>query len=49
MHQEDYILYLLEEHGMTGCNPISLPMDPTFPFGCPMDVFLHVEDLLTEY
>jgi hypothetical protein len=49
MHQEDYILYLLEEHGMTSCNPVSLPMDPTFPFRCPMDIFPHVEDLPTEY
>lgn len=49
MHQEDYILYLLEEHGMTSCNPVSLPMDPNFPFGRPTDVFPHVPDLPTEY
>lgn len=49
MHQEDYILYLLDEHSMTGCNPVSLPMDPNFPFGRPTDVFPHVADLSTEY
>lgn len=32
MHQQDYIVYLLEEHGLRHCNPISLPMDPAFPF-----------------
>lgn len=33
MHQQEYIVYLLEEHGLCQCNPISLPMDPVFPFG----------------
>jgi hypothetical protein len=49
MHQEDYICYLLDEHDMTNCNPVSLPMDPNFPFGRPTDVFPHVADLQTEY
>lgn len=49
MHQEEYIMYLLEEHGMTNCNPVSLPMDPSFPFGRTTDVFPFVDDLQTEY
>jgi hypothetical protein len=49
MHQEDYIRYLLDEHNMTDCNPVSLPMDPNFLFGRPTDVFPHVADLQTEY
>jgi hypothetical protein len=37
VHQEDYILYLLDEHSMTSCNPVALPtMDPNFPLGVPL-------------
>lgn len=49
MHQEDYIVYLLAEHGMSDCNPVALPMDPNFPFGRPTDLFPDVDDLQTEY
>lgn len=49
MHQEDYILYLLNEHAMTGCNPVLLPMDPKFPLGWPTNVFPHIANLSTEY
>jgi hypothetical protein len=49
MHQEDYIVYVLQEHSMSQCNPVSLPMDSNFPFGCPTDVHLHVNDLDTDY
>jgi hypothetical protein len=49
MHQEDYITYLLDEHRLTNCNTVSLPMDANFPFGRPTDVFPHVDDLQTEY
>jgi hypothetical protein len=49
MHQGDYIRYLLDEHSMSNCNPVSLPMDPTFLYGRPDDVFPHVNDLQTGY
>jgi hypothetical protein len=49
MHQEDYIVYLLQEHSMSQCNPVSLPMDPNFPFGHPTDVHPHIDDLDTKY
>lgn len=49
MHQEDYIMYLLDEHGMSNCNPVALPMDPNFPFGRSTDVYPHVDELETEY
>lgn len=49
MHQEDYIIYLLQEHGMSSCNPVALPMDPSFPFGRPTDLHPHVDNLESEY
>jgi len=49
MHQEEYIAYLLQEHGMSQCNPVTLPMDPNFPFGRPTDLHPHVDDLESEY
>lgn len=49
MHQTDYITYLLEEHGMLGCNSITLPMDPHFPFGRDTDLHPHIENLTSEY
>jgi len=49
MHQEDYVIFLLKEHGMTTCNPITLPMDPNFLFGCLTDVHPHIDNLATEY
>lgn len=49
MHQEDYIVFLLDAHGMTSCNPVALPMDPNSPFGRPTDAYPHVDDLATEY
>lgn len=49
MYQLDYIAYLLDEHGLTDCNPVSLPMDPKFPFGRPTDVHPDVANLDTEY
>lgn len=49
LHQEDYIMYLLEEHGMTACNPVSFPMDTNFLFRCPTDIYPHINDLQTEY
>jgi hypothetical protein len=49
MHQEDYIVYLLQEHSMSQCNPVSLPMDPNFPFGRPTDVHPHIDNLDTKY
>jgi hypothetical protein len=49
MHKQDYIIFLLGEHGMTHCNPVVLPMDPNFPFGCPTDVYPHIDDLDSEY
>jgi hypothetical protein len=33
MHQQEYIIYLLKEHSLHQCNPVSLSMDPVFPFG----------------
>jgi hypothetical protein len=49
MHQEDYIQYLLDEHGMSNCNAVALPMDPNFPFGRSTDVYPHIDELETEY
>jgi hypothetical protein len=49
MHQTDYITYLLEEHGMIGCNSVTLPMDPHFPFGRDTDIYPHLENLTSEY
>lgn len=49
MHQEDYILHLLEEHGMSACNPVLLPMDLVFPFKRPTDILPHINDLTTEF
>jgi hypothetical protein len=49
MHQMDYITYLLEEHGMLGCNSDTLPMDPHFPFGQDTDMHPHIENLTSEY
>jgi hypothetical protein len=49
MHQQDYIVYLLEEHGLCECNPVSLPMDPSFPFGRDTDTHPDISNLETEY
>ena len=49
MHQSEYITYLLDEHGMLDCNPVTLPMDPKFPFGRETDVHPFIEDLASEY
>jgi hypothetical protein len=49
MHQTEYISYLLEEHGLVGCNAVSLPMDAHFPFGRDTDVHPHIENLTTEF
>jgi hypothetical protein len=49
MHQQDYIVYLLEEHGLRECNPVSLPMDPSFPFGHDTDMHPDISNLETEY
>jgi hypothetical protein len=49
MHQEDYIHYLLNEHSMSECNPVALPMDPNFPFGHPTNVYPNVNDLEMKY
>jgi hypothetical protein len=34
---------------MSNCNPVTLPMDPSFPFGCSTDVYPHIDELKTEY
>lgn len=31
--QRKYVLYLLEEKGMLGCNPVDTPMDPHTKLG----------------
>jgi hypothetical protein len=49
MHQQDYIVFLLEEHGLRDCNPVSLPMDPNHPFGRETDIHPHIANLETEY
>jgi hypothetical protein len=49
MHQQEYIVYLLEEHGLRQCNPVSLPMDPALPFGRDTDIHPHIDNLPTEY
>jgi hypothetical protein len=33
MHQGEYISFLLQEYGLSDCNPVYLPADPKLPFG----------------
>ena len=49
MHQREYISFLLDEHGLSECNPVSLPMDPVFPFGRDADTVPHIDNLQSEY
>ena len=49
MHQKEYITFLLEEYGLTTCNPVLLPIDPNHLLG-PLDaVFPEIPDLRQRY
>jgi len=49
MHQQEYIIYLLKEHGLHQCNPVSLSMDPVFSFGQDTDIYPQINNLLSKY
>ena len=42
MHQKEYITFLLEEYGLTTCNPVLLPIDPNHLLGPPDAVFPEI-------
>ncbi|KIK18677.1 hypothetical protein PISMIDRAFT_14173 [Pisolithus microcarpus 441] len=49
IHQESYIDHLCEEYGLEEANLVSLPMDPSHPFGQEMDIFPDILDLAHAY
>lgn len=49
LHQGEYITYLLDEYGMLDCNPVTLPLDATHPFGRPGDTYDVVLNLPSRY
>jgi hypothetical protein len=49
LHQGEYITYLLDEYGMLDCNPVTLPLDATHPFGKPNDTHDIVLNLPSRY
>jgi hypothetical protein len=49
IHQGEYIASILSDYNMQDCNPVYTPMDSTFPFGKPNEVFPKVPDILREY
>ena len=49
MHQGKYINFLLQEYGLSNCNPVCLPADPKLPFGNPSASYPEVMNLRTSY
>jgi hypothetical protein len=49
MHQSEYISFLLQEYGLTDCNPARLPADPKAPLGDAADSYPETPDLCHAY
>ena len=49
MHQGEYISFLLQEYGLTDCNPVCLPVDPKIPSGDPSITYPEVANLHPSY
>ena len=49
MHQGEYISFLLEEYGLSNCNPVYLPADPKTPFRDPTISYPEVVNLRSSY
>ena len=49
MHQGKYISFLLQEYGLSSCNPVCLPADPKLPFGDPSASYPEVTNLCSSY
>ncbi|PPQ93578.1 hypothetical protein CVT25_001332, partial [Psilocybe cyanescens] len=49
IHQEPYIDALLEEYGLTSCNPVSTPFNAAHPFGRDTDVHPIIPNLVTAF
>ena len=49
MHQGEYISFLLQEYGLSNCNPVCLPADLKMPFGDPSASYPDVANLRSSY
>jgi hypothetical protein len=49
IHQGEYITSILTDYKMQDCNAVHNPMDSSFPFSRPGEVFPEVPDILREY
>lgn len=49
LHQREYIMSLLAEYDLADCNPVSVPMDPHYPFGRDSDKFPVIPDLASAF
>ena len=49
MHQGKYISFLLQEYGLSNCNPVCLPANPKAPFGDPAASYPEVANLHLSY
>lgn len=49
MHQNEYIVFLLQEYGLSNCNLVLLPADPKAPLGNPTADYPVITNLRSSY